>query len=300
MKVNLRFGALAIVLAASSSVGASTVTMLDTSLAALNGAFGSGTATTSSSAAGTVTMVVGPSGSTNRASANYVADTWVQRNVGGNGTVGITNDYARSGNGSALFSGSGAAGAYKSDLEILFGTAIAASNITGMGFDWRRDSSTTVSSANLHPVLRLMVTGTYSGGAVQGYLVFERDYNGSGAAPLNTWVTESFTNTAGKIWGTGTLPGAFSDYTRDLDDWDALVSNLTVRGLSIGIGSGWNGGDFRGAIDNVTLNTGSNSTTWNFEVQNAAAAVPEPSTLALVGLAMLGLAINRRRGCNTA
>jgi hypothetical protein len=272
---------------------AAPITVLDTTLAILNGSFGGGVGVTTTSAAGTQTTVTGPANGANRASAGYVGDQWVQRNVGGNATVGITTDYVRSGNGSAYFSGTGAAGAYKGDLEIYFGTSIAASSITGMGFDWLRDASSAVNSANLHPTFRLMVTGTFGGASVGGYLVYERDYNGGGAAPTNTWVTEAFAYGTGNLWSTGNLPGAFSVYNRQLDDWNALVSNLTVVGLSIGIGSGWNGGGFVGAIDNVVLNTTAGDRSWNFEV--AAQAVPEPGSLALAGLALLGLAAARRR-----
>lgn len=278
-------------MALTSGVQAATVAVYDTTLTNLNATNGAGTATTvdlGGPVLGRVTTTVGPGSGGNRVSAPYVPDQWVQRNVGGNGSVGITNEYARSGNGSAYFAGTGNGGEYKSDLEISFASPIAANSITGFGYDWYRDSASGTTNTAVHPVLRLMVLGRVSAGLVAGYLVFERAYNGGGAAPVDAWVMEALTFTTGNIWGTGTLPGAFSEYGRQLDDWDSLVTSLQVLGMSIGAGSGWNGGGFKGAIDNVYLNTASGSTTWNFEV--AAVQVPEPGSIALACLALLGAA----------
>jgi hypothetical protein len=272
---------------------ATAITVFNTNLANLNATNGSGTATTTDLAGpvtGRVTTTLGPGGSGNRVSTAYVADQWVQRNVGGNGTVGITTEYARSGNGSAYFAGTGAGGAYKSDLEIIFGTAVAASSITGFGYDWYKDSSSGTTNLGVHPVVRLMVTGTYLGNAVSGSLVYERTYNGfANPMPTDMWMSDAITFTSGDIWSTGNLPdnlnSATPNYDRQLDDWTALISNLQVFGMSIGIGSGWNGGGFKGAIDNVYLNTTSGDRSWNFEVVRGQ-QVPEPGSLALVGLAL--------------
>lgn len=71
------------------------------------------------------------------------------------------------------------------------------------------------------------------------------------------------------------------------------MPNLEILGLSIGIGSGWNGG-FLGYVDNVTLAADDEITTWNFEVQTQG-EVSEPATLALLLAGIGGVAALRRR-----
>ena len=114
-------------------------TVYNTDLPAVNGNYGAGVATTTTTPNGTVTTVVGPGGPANRASSPNVADQWGQKNVGGNASVGITTDYARSGNGSAFFQG--ASGDSKADLEYYFSTPVALSAFQGASYDWYRDSA---------------------------------------------------------------------------------------------------------------------------------------------------------------
>lgn len=297
----MKLRSLVVAMALTGAAGwaaAAAVTVFDTSLAAVNGVYGAGTATTGAAvggAQGTVTRVVGPGGPANRANAAVVADQWVQRNVGGSVKVGITDHYARNGNGSAYFAGTGSDGAYKADLELYFGTAVNLSSVTGLSYDWMRDTPSGA-QAHLHPALRLIVTGTVGGAPVGGYLVFEEAYNRPVPATTpvteGSWVSEDVIGA--NFWSTGSLPGAFSAYNNDLTDWLALVSDLKVVGLSFGIGSGFNSGDFVGAVDNVSFSAGGVTTTWNFEVAGATATVPEPATLALVMLG-LGAATLRRR-----
>lgn len=269
--------------------------VLNTSLPALNGAFGAGTAVTVTSPAGTTTAVTGPGGSANRASAAPAADAWVQRNVGGGATVGITTTYAdnNGGNGSAYFKGT--SGDSKGDLELFLSQSQKVSSLSELTYEWYRDAASSV-AGHLHPTLRLIVGNSASAGSatVGGYLVYEAIYQDPpvNTAATDTWVFENVF--IGNLWATGNLPGNFNSaapaYDRDLTEWDGLVDDLHVYGISIGFGSGWNGA-FEGAIDNVTIAFGDRfQGTWDFEV-----AVPEPSAIAILGAGLLAFGVTRAR-----
>lgn len=211
-------------------------------------------------------------------------DTWYANNVRANGVVGISDTYARNGNGSVQFSGPAGA---KADFEYYFSAPnqFLLSDLTALSYDFLR-SSTSTAASHLHPSLRLAVTD----GQVGGYLVYEGIYNN--ATPFQSDVFVSVDVLPTKIWGTNSLPGAFSNYNRTAADWATLLPNLKVVGLSFGIGSGWNG-TFDGAVDNVTFGVNGVSTTYNFETE--AADVPEPAMLGLFGLGAIGLGLARRR-----
>jgi len=253
-------------------------------LPVVSGAFGAGTATTTDLMGpnhGRLTTVTGPGGGGNRATQAPVANLWQQQNVGGGGSVGITDHFPQSGNGSAYFAGT--SGDSKSDLEYYFATPHALSALSSLSYDWYR-SSTSTNPAGQHLPLRLIV----SDGTVGGYLVYEGAYNGSPTAATDTWTSvtmdliEESADAATKFWGTGSLPGAFSVFTRTIDDWEALLPSLLVYGISFGAGSGWNG-LFEGAVDNVSIAFSDGyALSANFEV-------PEPAAIGLFGLALLGL-----------
>jgi hypothetical protein len=184
MKIAVSLAAIAATALIASSADATTVYNLD--LPNVSGNFGAGVATTSTSSQGTVTIVTGPGGGANRAGAAPVANKWLQENVGGNATVGITKDFARSGNGSAFFSG--VDGNSKADLEFYFANPVSLSSVQGLSYDWYRSSSST-NSAGQVTSLRLAVTN----GSQFAYLIYEPIYNGVPVIPTDTWQTSSIT-----------------------------------------------------------------------------------------------------------
>ena len=98
--MNLSYLALATT-ALMTTTAAMADTVANTSLQNINGQYGTNTAATTTDATGTRTTVTGTGSS--RASGAAVLNQWYQANVGAGSTVGITTDYGRSGNGSAVF-----------------------------------------------------------------------------------------------------------------------------------------------------------------------------------------------------
>jgi hypothetical protein len=278
-------------------------TVSNTSLQNVNGVFGTSTATTTTTASGTRTTVVGPgpNAGANRAQGTPVFNNWYQANVGAGSTVGITTDYAQSGNGSAYFnSTTGDTG--KADLQYYFGAGgalapVALSSLTNFSFDIFRDGASTT-NANFAPVLRFDIL---KNGAAAGALIFENVYNTNAPAPVNAWTTLSGDLNNGLLWTNNDLLGpsfaAGPGSTKTLAEWisDNAGSTLSVYGLELGIGSGWNN-TFYGAADNVQVNfTGGRSVNSNFEVATAA-AVPEPASWAMMitGFGLVGGMMRRR------
>lgn len=231
-------------------------------------------------------------GGANRVSESFAADEWQARNVGGDGVVGITTDYAQSGNGSIYFST--VDGGSKADMEYYFSQPLALADFEGASYDWYRDSASTnnpIQTASL----RLALNG--AGGFT--YLIFEPYYQGPpGPVATDTWVTSSF-GLGSTVWSNNSslaLPlgtnncgvGCFNS----LSNWMTANPNATVLGFSTGVGSGWNG-SFEGAVDNISFTFNGQTESFNFEV----AAVPEPGTWALMiaGFGLLGSALRRRR-----
>ena len=280
-------------------------TVSNTTLQNVNGQFGTSTAVTTTSATGTRTTVTGPgpNASGNRASGVGTLNSWYQANVGAGSTVGITTDYARSGNGSAYFNSTqGDTG--KADLLYNFGAngavaPVALSTLTSVSIHFYRAGASTT-DANFAPVLRL---GMLKDGVFAGSLVFENVYQQQQTAPVNSWTTLTANLDSGIFWATNTALGpTFANANggqKTLAQWLAANSgsNLSVYGLEIGIGSGWNG-TFFGAVDNVNVAfSGGRSVNANFEVAAATPAVPEPATWAMMiaGFGLVGGAMRRRK-----
>jgi hypothetical protein len=250
-------------------------------------------------------------GSTNQGQS-FGNAKWVYNNTRGGGSVGIRNNYPRSGNGSVYFNSTGSSG--KADIEYFFDPQNSGGNfvpnqlnpnsilgtlnqLTHLSYEWYRASSSTAPN-HLHPVLRLGILRVNQDNTFAlGYLVFERVYNGFGAAPINSWQSDDIVSNNYKLWATvslgfGNPNDNINQVLKTIPDWvsaaNAVGATLFVISVNAGIGSGWNG-TFEGAVDNITFGFNGAYTTYNFEV------VPEPASMVALGSGLIGLLGLRRR-----
>ena len=189
--------------------------------------------------------------------------------------------------------------------EVLFNynsayTGLALSSITALSYSTYVNTN---GDPDLAPALDFNVDPNASTTAYDGRLVFEPYYTaGSSTSPIvqNQWQTwNAFSATAGGWWFSKS--SVFANCTQAnpctwaqvIAFYPDLVTNVNFGGLGFKVGGGWPDA-VTANVDNFTLGIGQTTTTFDFDP--AATAVPEPGTLAIVAVGLLGVfGIGRRR-----
>ena len=199
----------------------------------------------------------------------------------GNGSLEMTGDRTR-------FVGLGDFYSSGSNLGLL-------STVNELTFQWAiAAASTGALSPDYTPALRLHIFDF----DVRSELVWEGAYNGTyGNTTKGQFYTSGVNDNFYRfVTGVGVTLSGPAQLNQSINSWitsTGLYSPFAyVSAISVGVGSSASS-SYRAFADNVTFGIGEVSTTYNFET--AAADVPEPATIALVGLGLLGFAVSRRR-----
>lgn len=208
---------------------------------------------------------------------------WTNGDTRPGGSIGITSNNPRSGNGSLEMSTNDPAAKAQWQRPNASGYGTVGS-ITSIGFDWNR-SSTSTAAAHFAPVMQIQ---GFNGNGQFFTLTCERAYNYSDAAPTDTWVTE---NAIGQVWWLR-IGGVNYDIVADmrtLQDWanDPRVgANAQVYNYLLGFGSGVSG-QFRAYVDNAQIGFNNQPPVIsNFEAES----VPEPASIFLFATGIAGTA----------
>lgn len=234
---------------------------------------------------------------------------WAAVNVRSEATVAITDTYKPAGQGGSLEFNTNPSSAGSSQDKADFAHAVngtLGSLVDGgaLSFDYFVDPSS--ETTHLTPALRLAFYDDAT--SKSGYLIWEDVYNGGSSGVSVTkgaWVHNEITldNFWMRAFGAPSFTVEKFDYS--LAEWaggathgNSYVLSAATRiiGIEVGVGSGWGGQEFHGAVDNVNLafgRAGGAGVSANFEP----GAVPEPATwlMLILGFGGAGTVIRRQR-----
>jgi hypothetical protein len=210
-------------------------------------------------------------------------------NSGTNASGGFVSGPATAplGSGSAQFIvGDSSSSEILYDLSLDSGMSV--SDFTSFSYSTYRDSPAGVDSVlEAALAINIAIDGKYA-----GRLVYEPYLTGTTTLD-NTW--QSWNPMTGSGWydshnasGTCSMASPCS--------WDTLMSNYGTATVDYGLlfkaGSGWN--SFQGNVDAFTVGTTQSDTPTTFDFEPS--TVPEPASMGMLGFAVAGLLVLRRRG----